>query len=397
MAVGKKKSRIPFILGVLVLAAILGVALGFVLFQFLMTSGKVTVQYNAAQTVQVSKNTVIIPKKDQENPLDLYTVLLHGEGGESATLVVTDPYGFTFADAEDPLPDGSYTTAISLENGKTVEGPTLQYKAESLGKTEVTILPATEGQLDTGLLPATEETFDKAEMYSRYLKKVNRLMKREGKPAAASAESGAYASGLAYAGLVDFAGDGTEELVVAYYDSECAIPEELASRSSYETTKEGGLRHYHLGVYEYIPATDGQKARLDCVFSGLDAARNLIGDDQVAYYAGFWYEGNGKYKLRFTEVDGQTYLLAGTQEEGFKAFLLGYKAGRFQAVTGMNSTGSTHSIDGMSQSQSACDETRQLWTQSTEDYVFAAASEKDLNVLGTVSQTRKALKEGAAQ
>lgn len=397
MAQEKKKSRIGLVLGVLVLAAIIGVVLGFVLFQFLMTSSKVTVEYNAAQKVEISKNTVIIPKKDESNPLDLYTVLLHGEGGENTTLAVTDSFGFTFEDAEEELPDGTYTTAISLSNGTTVEGPTLVYKANSFAKTEVSIVPANAGQLDTGVLQATEETFDQATMYKLYKDKITSLQKRVGKASIKTGDSGAYIDGLAYAQLIDFAGDGVEELVIAYYDDDYTIPEGANAYATSDTTKVGGLRHYHLGVYEFVPGTKNKKASLHCVFSGLDAARNLMGNDELAYYAGYWYEGNGSFKLRVSEVDGQRYLLAGTGADGFKAFLMGYKAGRFQAVTGMTNSGSTHSVDGMSQSQSTCDETQKQWTEATTDYVFSASSEQSLKSSGkatmdTVSDTLATLK-----
>ncbi|MDO4503074.1 MAG: hypothetical protein Q4D06_07810 [Coriobacteriia bacterium] len=392
-----KKSRIPLVLGVLVLAAVIGAALGFVLFQYLMTSSKCTVEYNASQKVEVSKNTVIIPKKDESNPLDLYTVLLHAEGGENVTLVKTDTYGFTFADAEKELPDGTYTMAISLKNGKTVEGPALVYKADSFAKTEVSIVPANSGQLDTGVLQATEETFDKATMYKLYKDKVQSLQKRVGKATIKTDGGTAYLGGLAYAELIDFAGDGIEELVVAYYDSDYTVPENCGAYATADTTKAGGLRHYHLGVYEFVPGSKNKKASLHCVFSGLDAARNLMGNDELAYYAGFWYEGNGSFKLRVSEVDGQRYLLAGTGANGFKAFMMGYKAGRFQAVTGMTNAGSTHSVDGMSQSQSVCDDTQKQWTENCQDYVFNAASEQALKTSGkattdTVSKTLSTLK-----
>ena len=159
----------------------------------------------------------------------------------------------------------------------------------------------------------------------------------------------------------------------------------------------GGLRHYHLGVYEFVPGSKNKKASLHCVFSGLDAAGNLMGNDELAYYAGYWYEGNGSFKLRVSEVDGQRYLLAGTGADGFKAFLMGYKAGRFQAVTGMANSGSTHSVDGMSQSQSTCDDTQKQWTEAITDYVFADSSSEALKSSGkatmeTVSQTLATLK-----
>lgn len=397
MAQGKKKSGIGLVLGVLVLAAIIGAVLGFVLFQFLMTSSKVTVEYNAAQKVEISKNTVIIPKKDESNPLELYTVLLHGEGGDSATLAVTDAFGFTFADADKDLSDGTYATAISLSNGTTVEGPTLVYKADSFAKTEVSIVPANSGQLDTGVLQATEETFDKATMYKLYKNKVASLQKRVGKATIKTSDSGAYIDGLAFAQLIDFAGDGIEELVIAYHDNDYTVPEGAGSYATADTTKVGGLRHYHLGVYEFVPGSKNKKASLHCVFSGLDAAGNLMGNDELAYYAGYWYEGNGSFKLRVSEVDGQRYLLAGTGADGFKAFLMGYKAGRFQAVTGMTNSGSTHSVDGMSQSQSTCDDTQKQWTEAITDYVFADSSSEALKSSGkatmeTVSQTLATLK-----
>ena len=390
-------SKVLVVIAIMIAAALVGAAVGFAAFQVMVGNHTKTVTYGSSETVEVGSNTTIVPMASSTTPLESYTIyLMGGEDGSNLTFPMDDPYGFSFQDLGDSAKSGTYTSSILLANGVTVEGPTISYTNEITNDiTTLVLVPEGDAELDTGT--ATEEkdgTISKSteNLYKTFQKKIKSLKEDNGKAKVKSGDNLAYISGLCFAQLIDFQYDGVPELVAVYYTKK-ATQTDSQYANSY-TTGDGGVRHYHLGVWEAQQKDDdSDEWKLKCVFSGNDAGSNLIHDEQLAYLGGFFGTDGGIISLKTVDVDDQTYIMAGLEDGTYQANLLGYVAGKFQVAKFLTyGDGIQNNLDGVEGSTSDCEELRKEWDKNVTEYAINSTSSSSLkkkadDTMNTVDDT----------
>lgn len=209
------------------------------------------------ETTSLSRNVRIVPKMaDGSTPQHYFVRVKRAvdvSGNEidvssTPTIEVTDGTGFVPEDLIAGLPDGNYTFEIETNKGTTELSQT---DLSENGKGEAgEAVEVTGGGSATDFDELPPKTAD-----DLFLEKIEELESAYGESKirvteASSAQGGycyGYASGLAFAELIDF-GDGVERLVVIYYDG--------------DGQEDPKYSDYHLQVWEY----DGEAKGLRCVY-----------------------------------------------------------------------------------------------------------------------------------
>lgn len=223
----KKKGHGALIIGIVALIAVL--AVGAALYVRMNgLPGSATAAYAADAPAQLSAKTNVRPKDANGKEMSAYVAyLISTKGSGDASSIATTPYryeatddsGFTLADFGD-VEDGDYTLVIvdtSSDSSSTRYDVPVHYEHDNPKAPEnidpEPPAPATDGSQDSQVVDARTDEQKAADLY---LAKCREYIDKYGEPTFTSYEYTDLASGLAIARLIDFDGDGTDELLLAY-------------------------------------------------------------------------------------------------------------------------------------------------------------------------------------
>lgn len=242
----RKKKPVALIAGIAVLALAAVVALCvFVVPRFLDAAGP-TVTYGQTDPVQCSVVTRIRPRDAEGNELTSYVVSLvertayrqdrtsadDGIADAVAQIRVTGNNGFTMEDFGDDIADGDYYLVIessdSSDDSSSDQRIPIHYEHDNPdADSEVVVTPPTpepdepasdgEGQ-ESGDAQGESEFTEEQLAYAHYYLKCQELINTYGPAGTTDLYDGQMTAmtGLALARLIDFDGDGLNELLVSY-------------------------------------------------------------------------------------------------------------------------------------------------------------------------------------
>ncbi len=229
----------------------------------------VTAAFGQEADVPLSKATRIIPRNKQNEPLSSYTVIVVRVGEPSAGddtrayAVDTTPYhmpvstteGFSFEQINAAIPNGRYicyiadTSAGAQEDATEDEGTIQVGEGDSVvtltkdtpsfavdygednreAPESVTMNEPESGQVSVAAPVKTADP--RQEAYKLYLDKVNEYIARYGEPGfgQGNAQDEQIGTGLIFAYLRDFDGDGLEELILGYRTDGKVLPLDVNS------------------------------------------------------------------------------------------------------------------------------------------------------------------------
>lgn len=251
----KKKGHGALIIGIVALIAVL--AVGAALYVRMNgLPGSATAAYAADAPAQLSAKTNVRPKDANGKEMSAYVAyLISTKGSGDASSIATTPYryeatddsGFTLADFGD-VEDGDYTLVIvdtSSDSSSTRYDVPVHYEHDNPKAPEnidpEPPAPATDGSQDSQVVDARTDEQKAADLY---LAKCREYIDKYGEPTFTSYEYTDLASGLAIARLIDFDGDGTDELLLAY-DTK---PAPSGSSYTYDTSQKDA---YKVEVWAY--------------------------------------------------------------------------------------------------------------------------------------------------
>lgn len=227
-AAPQPKSRRGLIVGIVV--GIIAIVVAAVIAASFFLGQPTTVAYGQDDPVPVSLTTRIRPQGVGGTPLTTYTVSLvkpDATGNEAdLSSAATTPYkirvdgegGFSMADFGD-VPDSSYTLVIVDESDGGGDVPRelpVDYGEDNPeAADEIVVAPPADEDPDEQPPSAYELYWDKCQEY----------LDAYGEPNWISAKDGSYMmTGLCVAQLIDFDGDGTEELALVYNTLDDFVP-----------------------------------------------------------------------------------------------------------------------------------------------------------------------------
>lgn len=242
----RKKKPVALIAGIAVLALAAVVALCvFVVPRFLDAAGP-TVTYGQTDPVQCSVVTRIRPRDAEGNELTSYVVSLvertadrqdrtsadDGIADAVAQIRVTGNNGFTMEDFGDDIADGDYYLVIessdSSDDSSSDQRIPIHYEHDNPdADSEVVVTPpapesdepASDGEgLESGDAQGESEFTEEQLAYAHYYLKCQELINTYGPAGTTDLYDGQMTAmtGLALARLIDFDGDGLNELLVSY-------------------------------------------------------------------------------------------------------------------------------------------------------------------------------------
>lgn len=215
---------------IVAIAAIVLIAVIVVACILLLGKHPTEVRFGQDESVPVARATRIIPHDVADEPITLYSAsLVNPDAGQDdpQSKLETTPYclnvdgpgGFTMADFGDDLPQGSYVLYIVNETTSDGTGDTsasqvpqqlpVEYEPDNQdAETDIVVAPDPDADAQTPQPTA----------YELYWQKCQDYIAQVGEPAwtTSGALSTNMMTGLCFAQLIDFNGDGTEELVVVY-------------------------------------------------------------------------------------------------------------------------------------------------------------------------------------
>lgn len=224
----KKKGHGTLIIGIVALIAVLAVG-GALYVRLHGLPGSAQTAYTADAPAQVSAKTRVRPKDANGKEMSAYVAyLVSTKGTGDAASISTTPYryegtddsGFTLEDFGD-VEDGDYTLVI-VDNSDS--GSSARYDVpvhyehdnpkapESLGPEP----PAPSADDTQAATTTTDARTDEQKAADLYLAKCREYIDKYGKPGTREYQNGTLATGLAVAKLIDFNGDGMDELMLCY-------------------------------------------------------------------------------------------------------------------------------------------------------------------------------------
>ena len=252
----KKKGHGALIIGIVALIAVL--AVGAALYVRVNgLPGAASGAYTADAPAQVSAKTHVRPKDANGKEMSAYVAyLISTKGSGDAASIATTPYryegtddsGFTLADFGD-VEDGDYTLVIvdsSDTSSSTRYDVPVHYEHDN-PKAPETLDPEPPAPSTDGSQAATttsDTRTDEQKAADLYLAKCREYIDEYGEPTLTSYQYNDLASGLAVARLIDFDGDGMDELLLVY-DTK---PAPSDSVYSYDTDQKGA---YTVEVWAY--------------------------------------------------------------------------------------------------------------------------------------------------
>ena len=224
----KKKGHGALIIGIVALIAVLAVG-GALYVRLHGLPGSAQTAYTADAPAQVSAKTRVRPKDANGKEMSAYVAyLVSTKGTGDAASISTTPYryegtddsGFTLEDFGN-VEDGDYTLVI-VDNSDT--GSSARYDVpvhyehdnpkapESLDPEP----PAPSTDDTQAAATTTDARTDEQKAADLYLAKCREYIDKYGKPGTREYQNGTLATGLAVAKLIDFNGDGMDELMLCY-------------------------------------------------------------------------------------------------------------------------------------------------------------------------------------
>ncbi len=252
----KKKGHGALIIGIVALIAVLVVGAALYV-RVHGLPGAASGAYTADSPAQVSAKTHVRPKDANGKEMSAYVAyLISTKGSGDAASIAMTPYryegtddsGFTLADFGD-VEDGDYTLVIvdsSDASSSTRYDVPVHYEHDN-PKAPETLDPEPPAPSTDGSQAATTTTdtrTDEQKAADLYLAKCREYIDKYGEPTLTSYQYNDLASGLAVARLIDFDGDGMDELLLVYDTN----PAPSGSVYSYDTDQKGA---YTVEVWAY--------------------------------------------------------------------------------------------------------------------------------------------------
>lgn len=227
----KQKDRRPFYIAGIVVGLVLIGILSYQLF-FNRTGGDI-VTYGQIEPVYIDADTTITPKGSDGKELDSYEVTLSNSKGTAASARVKGSGGFNVKhlNKASKLKSGSYTVKIYDRTTKVEWTLPVKFAPKKKkASTAVTIEVADQSDSSEKSDDESSDSTTSNTVYALYYQKVQEYLATYGEPSIVTGSSGFKGiSGLAYARLIDFDNDGTDELYLIYSTKSKA---ELASAST---------------------------------------------------------------------------------------------------------------------------------------------------------------------
>lgn len=252
----KKKGHGALIIGIVVLIAVLAVG-GALYVRLHGLPGFAQTAYTADAPAQVSAKTRVRPKDANGKEMSAYVAyLVSTKGTGDAASISTTPYryegtddsGFTLEDFGD-VEDGDYTLVIvdNSDSGSSARYDVPVHYEHDNPKAPESLDPeppapsADDAQVAT---TTTDARTDEQKAADLYLAKCREYIDKYGKATLTHYDYVDLASGLAVARLMDFDGDGTDELLLAYD----TVPAPSGSSFDYDSNQKSA---YKVEVWAY--------------------------------------------------------------------------------------------------------------------------------------------------
>lgn len=252
----KKKGHGALIIGIVALIAVLAVS-GALYVRLHGLPGSTQTAYTADAPAQVSAKTRVRPKDANGKEMSAYVAyLVSTKGTGDAASISTTPYryegtddsGFTLEDFGD-VEDGDYTLVIvdNSDSGSSARYDVPVHYEHDNPKAPESLDPeppapsADDAQAAT---TTTDARTDEQKAADLYLAKCREYIDKYGKATLTHYDYVDLASGLAVARLMDFDGDGTDELLLAYD----TVPAPSGSSFDYDSNQKSA---YKVEVWAY--------------------------------------------------------------------------------------------------------------------------------------------------
>lgn len=252
----KKKGHGALIIGIVALIAVLAVG-GALYVRLHGLPGSAQTAYTADAPAQVSAKTRVRPKDANGKEMSAYVAyLVSTKGTGDASSISTTPYryegtddsGFTLEDFGD-VEDGDYTLVIvdNSDSGSSARYDVPVHYEHDNSKAPESLdpePPAPSADDTQAATTTTDARTDEQKAADLYLAKCREYIDKYGKATLTHYDYVDLASGLAVARLMDFDGDGTDELLLAYD----TVPAPSGSSFEYDSNQKSA---YKVEVWAY--------------------------------------------------------------------------------------------------------------------------------------------------
>ena len=252
----KKKGHGALIIGIVALVAVLAVG-GALYVRLHGLPGSAQTAYTADAPAQVSAKTRVRPKDANGKEMSAYVAyLVSTKGTGDAASISTTPYryegtddsGFTLEDFGD-VEDGDYTLVIvdNSDSGSSARYDVPVHYEHDNPKAPESLDPEPPAPSADDIQAAattTDARTDEQKAADLYLAKCREYIDKYGKATLTHYDYVDLASGLAVARLMDFDGDGTDELLLAYD----TVPAPSGSSFDYDSNQKSA---YKVEVWAY--------------------------------------------------------------------------------------------------------------------------------------------------
>ena len=287
----KKKGHGALIIGIVALIAVLAVS-GALYVRLHGLPGSTQTAYTADAPAQVSAKTRVRPKDANGKEMSAYVAyLVSTKGTGDAASISTTPYryegtddsGFTLEDFGD-VEDGDYTLVIvdNSDSGSSARYDVPVHYEHDNPKAPESLDPeppapsADDAQAAT---TTTDARTDEQKAADLYLAKCREYIDKYGKATLTHYDYVDLASGLAVARLMDFDGDGTDELLLAYdtvpAPSGSSFDYDSNQKSAYKVEvwayKDGKISKVYDEPHTVLSADDGSLFVQICTLEGTEA------------------------------------------------------------------------------------------------------------------------------
>ena len=297
--------------------------------------------------------TKILPKNSKGKKLKSYTVELAPVSGKgkSCTIKVDGEDGFTMEDFGE-LPDQKYQMTITSCKGKKKSTTTMKVDYTKEGSDAPKNVELTQSKKEAkASAKAAVKTADEL-----FTDKILEYQKKYGEGEAVGFDEYAYgAQGLAYAKLIDFDGDGQDELLIEYSD-------EPVDRGDNAAAAHLEVWAYKNGEIEKVYTPEVNVSHQEaCVSVWLDEYEGKIGFSQ-------WYDHGTAIKQ--SDLSGKS----GPSAHEYQVKFIGYDGKSFKAMTDLVAP-------------------NEVGSASLGGFGFLYADESSVNsTIGTVATTLEQLK-----
>lgn len=256
--------------------------------------------------------TKVLPKNSKGKKLDSYTVELAPVSGKgkSYTIKVDGEDGFAMEDFGE-LPDQKYQMTITSGKGKKKSTTTMKVDYAKEGSDAPKNVELTQSKKEAkASAKAAVKTADEL-----FTDKILEYQKKYGEGEAVGFDEYAYgAQGVAYAKLIDFDGDGQDELLIEYSD-------EPVDRGDNAAAAHLEVWAYKNGEIEKVYTPEVNVSHQEaCVSVWLDEYEGKIGFSQ-------WYDHGTAIKQ--SDLSGES----GPSAHEYQVKFIGYDGKSFKAIT----------------------------------------------------------------